>query len=112
MGFLALAVGVSLYLVPESFLPALDLSLPDVRFVKNMWAARQVALGTIVLLSSLLRNGGMLTGALGVYLVMNIQDSVLGAVRGDASVVFGAVFFGSVAAFLIVTILRPPRQND
>lgn len=109
MGLLALSVGVSLYIIPGQFLPGLDLASSEVRFAINMWAARQVALGGVIVFASFVRKCGMLTGALSVYGVMNIQDAAIGAVKGDAGLVFGAVFFGAVAAFLIVTIHRPPR---
>ncbi len=110
MGILSLSVGISLYLIPGTFLPGMEFAPAGARFATNMWAARQVALGAVMAFASGTRNGGMLTGALAVYGVMNIQDAAIGAMKGDAPLVFGAVFFGAVAACLIVTIRRPPRQ--
>jgi hypothetical protein len=103
---LGLFVAVSLYLRPSAFIKDVDFSSKGARFLANMWAARQSSLAFIVGSATIKKVAPMLHIALVAYCIMNVQDAVIGAWRGDISLLVGAVFFSVLTDFMALRVRR------
>lgn len=106
MAALGLFVGASLYISPGTFVPDIDFSDSGIQFLTQMWAARQIAIAGIIAYSLLRKSVPMLTISLIAYVLMNIQDAIIGFSRNDMGLLFGALFFGSLAATMAFTLGR------
>ena len=100
ISLLGLFVGGSLYVSPGTFIPNVDFSAKGVRFLTNMWAARQIAIAGIIGFSLLRKSVAMLRISLGAYVVMNIQDALIGVFQRDPGLAIGATFSGALAALM------------
>ena len=60
IALMGLFVGGSLYISPGTFIPNIDFSSPDFKYLTNMWAARQVAIAFIIGYSLFRRSPEML----------------------------------------------------
>ena len=87
---MGLFVGCSLYLSPGTFIKDVDFSSGGTRYLANMWGARQIAMAAIIGLSILRRSAPMLQVSLLAYCLMNVQDAVIGIIRGDQGLIIGA----------------------
>jgi hypothetical protein len=103
---LGLFVAGALYLNPEAFIKDVDLSSQGTRFLANMWAARQSSLAFIVGSATIKKAAPMLHIALVAYCLMNIQDAIIGARRGDTSLVIGATFFSVLTGYMALRVRR------
>lgn len=106
MAALGLFVGASLYISPGTFVPDIDFSDTGIQFLTQMWAARQIAIASIIAYSLIRKSVPMLTISLMAYFLMNIQDAIIGFSREDMGLLFGALFFGSLAATMAFTLGR------
>jgi hypothetical protein len=106
MSGLAIFVGFSLYISPGKFIPEVDFSSPNIKFLADMWGARQIALGLVILYSGFKNNPVMLKTSLLVYFIMNIQDVGIGIFKSDPGLYIGAGFFTLLSGFLIYTLSR------
>ncbi len=100
ISLLGLFVGGSLYVSPGTFIPNVDFSAKGVRFLTNMWAARQIAIAGIIGFSLLRKSVPMLRISLGAYVVMNIQDALIGVFQRDPGLAIGATFAGALTALM------------
>jgi hypothetical protein len=105
---LGLFVGMSLYVSPATFIKEVDFSSKWVRYLTNMWAARQIAIAAIIGYSLVRRSGVMLKVSLIAYLIMNIQDVVIGLTLGDLGLIVGA----SIATVLSGSMIMRLSRND
>jgi len=103
---LGLFVGGSLYVSPGTFIPNVDFSSKGVQFLANMWAARQIAIAGIIGFSLLRKSVSMLRISLGAYVVMNVQDALIGVCGKDPGLAIGATFFGVLAGFMCFRLGR------
>jgi len=106
LGLLAIIVGFSLYFAPGSFIPDVDFSNPRIKYLSDMWAARQIAVGFILLYSIFSRSVPMLKISLIAYGIMNFQDIFIGVANGDNSLIIGATIFLIVPALLLFKLIN------
>lgn len=103
---MGLFVGFSLYLSPGTFIKNIDFSSPDIRYLANMWAARQIAIAVIIGYSLFQRSVVMLRVALLTYCVMNVQDIMIGISRTDPGLIIGASVACALSASMIAVLSR------
>ncbi len=106
IALLSLFVGVSLYASPDTFIPNIDFSESGVRFLTAMWAARQIAIGAIIIFALIRKSVPMLILALLGYLIMNVQDIIIGWVNNDTGLAFGASFFTILAGIMCFKLYK------
>ncbi|MGZ3698693.1 MAG: hypothetical protein ACXVCH_11400 [Bdellovibrionota bacterium] len=106
MCLLGIFVGCSLYFSPGAFIQDVDFSSSGTRYLAYMWGARQITLGSIIGYSALKRSVPMLQISLAAYSVMNVQDFVIGALRGDHGLMIGATVFAFGPAFMVFRLAR------
>src|SRR5262245_59049512 len=101
IALLGLFVGFSLYISPATFIPGIDFSSTDIRFLTNMWGARQIAIAAVIAVSVIKKSVPMLLISLTAYCMMNLQDVVIGIMRSDMGLAIGSSFFGLLSASMI-----------
>lgn len=106
IALLAIFVGMSLYYAPDEFIKNLDFSYLEVRFLAQMWAARQIAVALGIGFALFRQSVPMLVCALFVYCVMNLQDVAIGINRSDNGLAGGAAFFTLLSGFMIFWLVR------
>jgi len=106
VALLALFVGASLYITPGTFLPGIDFSRLEIKNLTDMWAARQVAIGAIILYSVIRKSSSMLEVALIAYFLMTFQDIFIGVVHKDSGLIIGTSFFCLVSVAMLVTLFK------
>ena len=106
-----LFVGASLYISPGTFLPHLDFSSVDIRYLVNMWAARQIAIAAIIGYSLIKQSLPMIKLSLLAYCIMNVQDIVIGIIKLDNGLIIGASIACGVSAFMIFTLTKKLKNN-
>ncbi|MDA0195971.1 MAG: hypothetical protein O2887_13515 [Bacteroidetes bacterium] len=106
IGLLAVTVGCSLYLTPGAFIPNVDFSDAQLKYLSNMWAARQISVGFILLFSIFSKSVPMLKVSLIAYALMNLQDIFIGVTNGDNSLIIGATIFFLLPVFIIFKLNR------
>jgi hypothetical protein len=104
MSALGLFVGYSLYFNPAPFLKDVDLQAKGAMYLVDMWAARQVALAAILALSAFLGKRWMLVACLGIYCLMNIQDTWIGFTYHMNDLLAGASFFCLLSGTLVAIL--------
>lgn len=112
IALLALFVGCSLYLSPATFIPGIDFSSPNIKFLANMWAARQIAIGGIIVFSAFKKSKQMLMISLAAYCLMNVQDAIIGIFKNDSGLAIGASFFCLLSASMILGLRKLLTQNS
>jgi hypothetical protein len=114
ISLLGLFVGISLYFFPGVFIPGIDFSSSDVKYLTDMWAARQIAIAAIIGFSVLVRSSPMLGISLAAYSLMNIQDALIGYSRSDYGLLIGATVFCLISAFMIIrlSVIREQAVPD
>jgi len=106
IALLGLFVGCSLYISPGTFIPTIDFSSPDIKFLTHMWAARQVAIALIIAYSLFRQSAPMLKISLAAYCLMNLQDVVIGILQNDSGLAIGAAVFSTLSAILIFVLIK------
>ena len=101
LGVLAAFVGLSLYVSPATFVTDVDFSVPAHRSLVLMWAARQVSIAAVILVSLALRRKEMLWIALLAYGLMTLQDAAIGLAFKDAVLTGGSAFFCGLSVWLL-----------
>ena len=109
MCVLGILVGCSLYLSPGTFIKDVDFSSSGTRYLANMWGARQITLASIIGFATFRKSIPMLQLALGAYSLMNVQDVVIGVVRGDPGLIVGASLFALGPAYMVFVLERVQR---
>jgi hypothetical protein len=104
IALLGLFVGFSLYFSPGKFIPGIDFSSADIKFLADMWAARQIAIAAIIAVSVIKKSVPMLIISLCAYCMMNLQDILIGILRSDSGLAIGSSFFG-LLSFSMIFIL-------
>jgi hypothetical protein len=103
---LGLFVGLSLYVSPATFIKEVDFSAKGVRYLTNMWGARQTAIAAIIGYSLVRRSSVMLKISLIAYFLMNIQDVMIGLMLGDIGLIVGASVAAILSGSMIVRLSR------
>lgn len=88
---------------PSTFIPGLEDS-DAVRYLSQMCGARQLAIALILAFSVVRRSGNVIRVALAFYVLMNIQDVIIGIIQNDTGMITGAavvmlltaIMFGAV----------------
>ena len=106
IGLLGIFVGCSLYLSPGTFIKDVDFSSDGTRYLAHMWGARQITLGSILGFSAYRKSVPMLQLSLGAYSLMNMQDFVIGVLRGDMGLMVGATLFALGPAYMVFRLAR------
>ncbi len=109
IALLGLCVGCSLYISPATFIEGIDFSSPDIKFLANMWAARQIAIAGIIAVSVFKKSVPMLVISLSAYCLMNIQDVFIGISKSDAGLAIGAAVFGLLSASMIFVLAKASK---
>lgn len=112
ISLLGMFVGCSLYMSPGTFMPEIDFSLPGMRYLTEMWAARQIAIACIIAYAVLKRSIPMLRISLLAYSIMNLQDLVIGFSKEDYGLAGGASFFFLLSLIMIIVLARKQKQED
>lgn len=112
IALLGMCVGCSLYMSPGTFMPELDFSLPGMRYLTDMWAARQIAIAGIIAYAVWNRSASMLRLSLLAYSLMNLQDLFIGLSKGDYGLAGGASFFFLLPAIMILVLARKQKQEN
>jgi hypothetical protein len=99
-------VSFSLWLSPESVVDTVDLSATGVKYIIDMWAVRQIALGFILAFATFRRSAPMLVIAYIFLMVMFAGDLVIGIAQGQMSFVFAALVMAIISAAMIYAINR------
>ena len=107
---LGIFVGCSLYLSPGTFIKDVDFASAGTRYLANMWGARQITLASILGFAALRRSVPMLQLSLGAYALMNVQDAIIGVLRGDRGLIAGATVFMLVPAYMVFRLARLERR--
>ena len=105
---LGLLVGCSLYLSPGTFIKDVDFSLGGTRYLANMWGARQIAIAAIIGISIFRKSAPMLQISLLAYCLMNIQDAVIGIIRGDQGLIIGATVVTVLTGYMSFRLSKSP----
>jgi hypothetical protein len=108
---LAMFVGCSLYISPATFIENTNFSDPNVRYLANMWAARQIAIAGVIGYSVIKKSAPMLTIALAAYCLMNLQDIGIGIVHHDTGLIGGAGLFTLLSGIMIFFINRNTKRT-
>ncbi len=111
ISLLSFFVGVSLYLSPETFIKDVDFAAMGVRYLANMWAARQISIGGILAFSLLRRSSSMLQVSLLAYFLMNLQDAGIGILKADSGLIAGASIFTALSGFMIFRLRAIETQK-
>ena len=106
IALIGLFVGLSLYFSPGTFIKNVDFSSAGVRYLTNMWAARQIAIASIIGYSLLRRSAVMLKISLIAYCLMNVQDIFIGVSLGDNGLIIGASVACILSASMIFVLSR------
>jgi hypothetical protein len=106
IGLLGIFVGCSLYVSPGTFIKDVDFAGAGTRYLANMWGARQITLAAILGFAALRKSVPMLQLSLGAYALMNVQDAVIGVVRGDMGLIVGATLFALGPAYMVFRLTR------
>jgi hypothetical protein len=109
MTLLGIFVGCSLYVSPGTFIPDTDFSTAGTRYLANMWAARQIALASIIGISTFKKSAPMLQISLLAYSIMNVQDAVIGFNRSDMGLMIGATLFAAGPAYMAYRLRKNGR---
>ena len=109
---LGLFVGGSLYLSPGTFIPDIDFSSADIKYLSNMWAARQIAIAAVIGYSLVRQSLPMLKISLVAYCLMNLQDAIIGVTKPDNGLIIGASVVFGLSAFMIFTLIRNENKNE
>jgi hypothetical protein len=94
---------------PGTFIPGIDFSKPEINYLTQMWAARQIAIAGIIGFSLIRKSPVMLSVSLLAYCIMNLQDLIIGISRADYGLAGGASFFFILPALMIFVLARKQR---
>ena len=111
LSLLGLFVGFALYISPETFIRDIDFATMDIKYLTNMWAARQISISVIIGISLIKESSGMLKASLIAYCLMNLQDIFIGIARADSGLAFGSSVFFGISAFLLVTLIKKNKYS-
>ena len=104
---LGIMVTVSLYFYsPQTFIPRLDPNAPGVSYLAQMIAARQFAIACVIIYSALKQSAPMLTISLSAFLIMQVQDIIIGIIQQDSGLIIGAFVVGTINAFTLFGLRR------
>lgn len=110
ISLLGLFVGASLYISPSTFLKNIDLSAVGILYPIQMWAARQIAIATIIGYSALKKSTPILKISLLAYALMTGQDVFIGISRGDNGLVLGSLFFCLLSVMMLRTLVMSTKK--
>lgn len=105
-----LMVSVSLWFSPHSVVETLDLDANGVRFVVQMWAVRQFALGCIFAFATFKKSVPMLTISYVFLMIMFIGDMLIGVVHKQNPLIISALVMSAVAALLLFILNKKKQQ--
>lgn len=108
---LGLFVGGSLYFSPRTFIPDVDFSAEGVRFLSDMWAARQIAIAGTIGYCLVRKSRRMLKIALIAYCLMNLQDILIGITHRDIGIAIGASAFCLLSMVMISALTRSMKAR-
>ena len=111
IALLGLFVGASLYLSPGTFIPNIDFTSANIRYLTEMWAARQIAIAAIIGYSVVRQSIPMLKISLAAYSIMNVQDAIIGVTLPDKGLIIGATVVLLLSAFMIYILARDSKTS-
>lgn len=82
----------------------------DEPLIGTLWAARQIALATIIGFSTIKKSIPMLQISLAAYSVMNMQDVLIGIVRRDQGLIIGATLFMVGPALMVFRLSKVAKD--
>ncbi len=99
-----IAVGVSLWVSPESVIDTVDNSEKGVDFLFYMWAVRQVALGVIFGFATFKKSNSMLTISYIFLLVMFVGDLSVGILQNEVPLIISAGVMSLIAFLMLIAV--------
>jgi len=111
ISLLGLFVGSSLYFSPGAFIREVDFSAEGVKFLSNMWAARQIAIAGTIGYCLVRKSRRMLKIALIAYWLMNLQDILIGISHSDIGLTIGASVFCLLSMVMISALTRSMKAR-
>lgn len=104
---MAIGVGLLTYFLPtENFVPGIDTSVTGVSYFVFMFAARQVVIGTLFAYATFKRSEAMLTLLLSGYILLQLQDALIGVVLKDSGLSMSALVVGGIASIVLFILKK------
>lgn len=106
MALLGMFVGISLYISPDAFMPDIDFRANGADYLAQMWAARQIAIASVIAFSVVCNSVPMFLVSQLAYSIMNGQDIVIGLLRQDQGLAGGAGFFFLLSLIMMMALFK------
>jgi hypothetical protein len=107
-GLLELIISLGLWFSPESVLDKVDLTANGVKYLIQMWAVRQFAIGFILAFATFKKSAAMLTIAYVFLLVMFLGDIVVGISQNEYTLVVAGLIMCIISSALLYVINKKP----
>lgn len=107
LALLGLSISISMYVMPvNSFIPTLDPANAGVHYLNSMCAARQLAIAACLAVAVIRRSPAMLTLSWLCYLLLNIQDALIGLGQNDTGMIAGGAVISVLAIIIMIRLNR------
>src|SRR5262245_43531963 len=102
LALLGIAISISMYLLPaNTFIPGLDPENSAIVYINSMCAARQLSIASCIGFAALRRSAPMLTLGWICYLILNIQDALIGVNQHDSGMIGGGIVISFLSVFIL-----------
>jgi hypothetical protein len=107
LALLGISISISMYVMPpDTFIPGLDPNSSAISYLNSMCAARQLSIATCIGFAGIKRSAPMLTISWLCYLLLNIQDGLIGVAQQDSGMIIGGIVISLLAVFVIFKLNR------
>lgn len=107
LSLLGISISISMYIMPpDTFIPGLDPGSPAVTFLNAMCASRQLSIAVCIGFAALNRSAPMLMLSWLCYLLLNIQDAVIGITQHDSGMITGATVISLLAVLILYSLAK------
>jgi hypothetical protein len=110
LSLLGISISIMMYVMPpNTFIPGLDPDSSAVAYLNSMCAARQLSIATCIGFAALRKSTPMLTLSWICYLLLNIQDALIGVSQHDSGMIGGGIVI-SILSVLILFKLNSGKK--
>lgn len=99
---LAFIVAGTLIIAPASALTEVDLQAKGVKYLTQMWAARQFAMGAIFAVAAWKNSTTLISLCFIFFLVMNVGDFLIGLSQRDNGLIIGALVMCVISGIMLI----------
>lgn len=111
LALLGITISISMYLLPaNTFIPGLDPESSAVAYINSMCASRQLSIAFCIGFAALRRSTPMLILSWICYLLLNIQDALIGVIQHDSGMIGGGIVISSLLSVFILYKLNTKRK--